>query len=263
MAKRLSFLLAILVLLALLWPIRNKFAHPENSANLQVQSLSTSSALEAPTEIGAEELAQAHIRLLFVGNSHTHFQNLPDRVVKLLQHIDPDAKIAGKTVPVGFLDDAAKDPNMEKLLKEHAWTGVILQAQKISSSGRTNYSTAEGIDLAKRAKELGIPVFFFAEWGLKGSANSTERTNKIYAEMAEASGATLIPVGLAWEKVLQQSPDLALHDFDGNHQSSLGADLTALVLAASIAKQPLQKWDQYVPTTATSEQWQLFLKASP
>lgn len=263
MAKRLTFLVAILVLLAMLWPIRHKFLSLQNSTNLRVRPLHTTSATEKSTEATAEDLARADIRLLFVGNSHTHFQDLPARVVRLLQHLDPAQKIAGKTVGVGFLEDAANDPNMEKLLQAHTWTGVILQAQKISSSGRTNYSTAEGIDLAKRAKELGIPVFFFAEWGLKGSADSTERTNKIYAEMAEASGATLIPVGLAWEKVLQQSPDLPLHDFDGNHQSSLGADLTALVLAASIAKQPLQKWDKYVPATATSEQWQLFLKASP
>lgn len=261
MQKRFIALVAVLVVLLSCWVLRDYFNLPVATPTSFGLAESTSLSRQ---EFGTQEendLTQADIRLLFIGNSHTHSQDLPKRVVKMVEFVNPGKKVAARTIAVGFLDDASEDSKTQEILKSSAWNAVILQAQKISSSGRVNYSIEGGIKLSKQAKALELPVYFFAEWGLKGTADSTERTNKIYAEMADASGATLIPVGLAWEKVLQQSPDLNLHDFDGNHQSSLGADLTALILAAAIAKQPNQKWAEYRPVTATPAQWRLFISS--
>jgi hypothetical protein len=263
MRKRFIALVATLLLLLSCWVLRDYFNLPVvTPASFGLAESTTLSHHEFTSQENSD-LSKADIRLLLIGNSHTHSQDLPKRIVKMVEFVNPGKKVAARTIAVGFLDDATEDPKTQEVLKSFAWNAVILQAQKISSSGRTTYSTEKGIELAKQAKELGLPVFFFAEWGLKGTADSTERTHKIYAEMAEASGATLIPVGLSWEKVFQQFPEVPLHDFDGNHQSSLGADLTALVLASYVAKQPFQKWSDYVPTTASPEQWRIFLLSSP
>jgi hypothetical protein len=258
MTKRLSLLIGLLTLVALLWLLRDAIMSQITPSSLRTLPIQSNNTAESSAVSSEKDLKDADVRLLFVGNSHTHSQDLPGRVVKLLQHFEPNKKFAGRTVSVAFLDQAASDPNIDKILKEHPWSSVILQAQKISSSGRTEYSCAEGIDLARRAKALNLPVYFFAEWGLKGSADSTARTHKIYLEMADASDATLIPVGLAWDKILQQSPDLPLYDFDGNHQSSLGADLTALVIASVLTNRPCANWQNFLPTTATREQWKIF-----
>jgi hypothetical protein len=261
MNRRTGFLLGLLAILILLWCI---CAEPNRS-----ELSTTNSNVMAPEPNGAQvenppdllDLNEANKRYLFIGNSHTHSHDLPNRVLSLLKFHYPLEKCVVQTFSVGFIDEAARDPAVDKTLATRHWTGVILQAQAISSSGRFNHSTAEGIDLAKRAKETGAETYFFSEWGLQNVADSTARTDRIYRGMAETSGALLIPVGLVWEKVLQDSPDLALYDFDGNHQSALGADLTALVIACSLCDTEPARFKSYVPETASQKQWSMFCES--
>ena len=256
--KRTLALVLLLIFLGGLWLIRDRL-YPPQSVSARYGVIESAQA-DSPNAVNADQdsLSQADIRLLLVGNSHTHSQELPQRIVKLIEFANPGKRVAARTVSVGFLDDALRDPNMAQLLKEHPWNAVVLQAQKISSSGRYTHSTAEGVDLAKQARALGLSVFFYAEWGLKGSVDSTARTDRIYRDMAQASNAILIPVGLVWEEVLRQSPNLELHDFDGNHQSAVGADLTALVIASTITQLPSSTFSAYTPQSASSADWKLF-----
>jgi hypothetical protein len=52
--------------------------------------------------------------------------------------------------------------------------------------------------------------------------------------MADAAGVRVAPVGRAWDLALSQRPDLPLHAADGNHQTALGAFLTACVLVGEL-----------------------------
>jgi hypothetical protein len=107
-------------------------------------------------------------------------------------------------------------------------------AQRISVSGRHEYSRAEGIDIARRAKARGASVFYYAEWGLRGVAGDGPRQEKVYQEMARAADAGVVAPGRAWDLALAERPDMPLHASDGNHQSETGAFLTAAVIAARL-----------------------------
>lgn len=192
----------------------------------------------SPDEIAedaiVDALDSAETKLLFVGNSHTHFHNIPKLVSRMIQSLDPDASVVSWSFSIDFLDQAHGDPTFQKLLASHPWTAVVLQAQKISSSGKYKYSTQEGIAIAKQAKAAGSTVFFFSEWGRRGIAGEGESTHQVYTEMAQASDAEVIPVGKAWDMALAQRPDLTIHAADGNHETEIGAFLTACVIAGKI-----------------------------
>lgn len=177
----------------------------------------------------------ADINALFIGNSHTVYHDVPALVAKMMEFLHPDKVVWGAPYPVGFLEEAATDPSCKAALKARKWDFVILQAQKISSSGRYDYSTKEGIDLAKFAKSTGATVYYFSEWGRKGVADEGERTHKIYEQMAGAADVKVAPVGRAWDLALAERPELKLHGPDGNHESEVGAFLTACVLCGQIA----------------------------
>ncbi len=197
---------------------------------------------------------------LFIGNSHTHSHDVPGRVAALLKLRFPERTIVSHAINVPFLDDAANDESLSSLIAKNRWQGVLLQAQKISSSGRYEYSTDAGIHLAKGLVAKGTPVYFFAEWGLQGVADSTERTDRIYRNMSMASGAMLIPVGLVWENVLRNRTDLSLFDLDGNHSNALGADLTALAIASFLSGEDPMSFEPCKPSHLTAEQWSLFCR---
>ena len=195
----------------------------------------TASFAESHASSDTTSLAKADVRILFIGNSHTTHHNLPDLVCRMIRHAQPGKTVAHHVVGVSHLDDASTNPQLNAEIEFRPWTHVVLQAQKVSMSGKYRYSTSEGIDLARRAKAKGAAVSFFAEWARKGEVDERERTETIYDEMAKASGASVIPVGRAWDAALAKRPDLPLHDADGNHESARGAFLTACVIAGRLS----------------------------
>jgi hypothetical protein len=160
--------------------------------------------------------------------------DLPHLVCAMIEFRHPEKKTFAHVVGVAFLEDVARDQTCREEIETRPWKYVVLQAQKISASGRFDYSRQEGIDIAKLAKARGATVFFFSEWGLKGVAGDGARQEKIYQEMARAAEVNVAPVGRAWDLALSQRPDMPLHAADGDHQSSLGAFLTACVLFAEL-----------------------------
>ncbi len=224
-------------------------------------SFSTSNSQDL-AQSDAQQVTSGEPSILFIGNSHTSFHNLPQLVAQLIKRAKPEQTPYVHTHSVATLKAAAADASCLSEIDTRAWDCVVLQAQEISMSGKFIYSNSEGIEIAKRAKSRGAKVFFFAEWGRQGVAGETERTEQIYQEMADASGASLIPVGQTWDRVLTAQPEMSLHAADGNHQSRLGASLTALVLAAFILDQDPNSFAGSADPSTTDAQWRLFCEQS-
>jgi hypothetical protein len=184
----------------------------------------------------AAAIARADVRILFIGNSHTTHHNLPNLVGRMIRHVRPGRTVAHHVIGVSHLDDAAYNPAVKAEIEYRPWTHVVLQAQKISMSGRFLYSTDEGVDVARRAVARGAVVSFFAEWARRGERDERERTEAIYFGMAKDSGASVIPVGRTWDAALARNPDLPLYEADGNHESEMGTFLTACVIAGRLAE---------------------------
>jgi hypothetical protein len=175
------------------------------------------------SEVGtpdAELVQAADISILFVGNS------IPGLVRKMIEFQHPEKKVCTHVIGVGFLEEMARDRRAYDEIEARPWKLVVLQAQKISMSGRFQYSRTEGVDFARLAKSKGASVFFFSEWGRQGVVGDGEDQEKIYQEMADAAGVRVMPIGRAWDLALARRPDLTLYNADGNYQSAIGAFLT-------------------------------------
>src|SRR5262245_20410327 len=81
--------------------------------------------LEADTSGGPAEIS-----VLYVGNSHTSMHDLPTLVGEMIRFRRQATTVHSRVVPVGFLEDAARDPLCREALESRAWTFVVLQAQK-------------------------------------------------------------------------------------------------------------------------------------
>jgi hypothetical protein len=188
----------------------------------------------AKPTLPAEDTHVADISILFVGNSHTGMHDIPNLVRELIRQLRPGKSVFAYHVSVAFLEDATSSPLYREQIKSRAWTHVVLQGQKISASGKHEYSREAGIEMARYAKERGSTVFYYPEWGLKGVAGDGARQEKIYREMARDAGVDVAPVAKAWDLALADRPELELYSADRNHQSELGAFLTASVIAGKL-----------------------------
>ncbi|MGV3617390.1 MAG: hypothetical protein ACO1SV_18855 [Fimbriimonas sp.] len=178
-------------------------------------------------------LAVAGTRVLMIGNSHTGANNLPEMVRTILS---ADSKLGAVTVETrggAFLEDLARQPGIENLIRGGRWDFIVLQAAKVSSSHKYRYSQTGGIALAKAAKTSGAKTLLFVEWPRKG-VKETEFIQNVYGEIAAAAKVDLIPVGRGFDAILAKQPQAPLWAADGNHASPMGSALAAYTIACWI-----------------------------
>jgi hypothetical protein len=75
----------------------------------------------------------------------------------------------------------------------------------------------------------GLPQEGFADFGAMQSQLEVG-----YRTIGDELGATVAPVGLAWQEAVQTKPDVALWDADGSHPALPGSYLAACVLYTTL-----------------------------
>ena len=176
----------------------------------------------------------ANITLLFMGNSHTSSNNLTGMVADMVRAGRPGQTVASVEAPGWmFLEERVNDGPSLDLLRSRNWSFVVLQAQKYSSSGQFEYSTAEAKELVRMSRvQRAVPIMF-PEWPRR-DIDETQRIFDLHVSIAQAEPACVAPIPQAFDLALARDPTLTLHAADGNHSAPAGAFLAALVLYATI-----------------------------
>ncbi len=182
--------------------------------------------------IGQQKPQTATYKILFLGNSHTAYNDLTGQVASLLR--SNGSKVEFSMMTGGHLDDLEKQASVRSAIDGGKWTHVVLQGAMISSSHKYEYSQAAGISLAARAKRAGAKALLFAEWPRKGWAES-DYIFKHYEIIQKAAGGDVLPVCYAWDEAVKTYPKLELWNPDGNHSNATGAHSAACTIAYWIA----------------------------
>lgn len=164
-------------------------------------------------------------KILFLGNSHTWTNNLPNMVKQLCGKNPPDCQAMSGS----FLNELAKAKDVTDEIKKGKYDVVVLQGAMLSSSHKYKYSQDGAIQLAKLAKESKAQPYLFAEW-CRRDWKETDYILGIYGEIAKATGATIIPICKSFDKVIATNKKADLWLGDGNHPSMRGSYLAALTI---------------------------------
>jgi hypothetical protein len=174
-------------------------------------------------------------KILIFGNSHVRSHNLPGLLHDLIIAGRPKVKVE-QTVAGGgsYLDERLHNKVDLLLLQSNAWTHVILQGQKYSTSGLYSYPIDSSIIWLRAAKAQKATPVLFPEHGQRGNNTEGARVHALHQSIVAAEPGCLAPVGLAWDNMRLHTPPMQLHDADGNHAALAGTFLTALVFYQSI-----------------------------
>ncbi|NRB63643.1 MAG: hypothetical protein HRU40_11580 [Saprospiraceae bacterium] len=173
-------------------------------------------------------------KVLFVGNSYTYFWNLHLQVEAMVQqneshHIQVTASTAGGS-NLGQHWRAARGLKSRELIQSGAFEKVILQDHSRRAIDAPDSLMYYGQLLADAAQAKGADVYLYVTWARKWDPYMQAPILKGYQELAQKTGAYLMPVGPAWARARELRPDLELYDPDGSHPSSIGTYLTACVV---------------------------------
>lgn len=185
--------------------------------------------------------AASPVRVLFLGNSYTYYNNLPAMLTAL-----SGGSIEASMVTLGgatLMDLWLKTPALATL-RGGEWDYVVLQDQ--STLGFSYTDTRWGVNAPSAShrwarfwddeiKQRKARTVFYLTWARKEYPQFQTDLNYAYISIARERNALLAPVGLAWKRVREEHPSINLFDSDGSHPAPLGTYLTACVFLETLA----------------------------
>ena len=213
-------------------------------------------------------LAEDPQRILFIGNSYTGVNKLPEVFLEVVKSSGRPAPVVKSSTPGGrTLKQHLSIAGSMTLIDEGGWDVVVLQgqsqepaiAEKVESVRKEFVESAAELCRRVRAKSPKAKIYFYETWARhadywkaakKGPDVGAEpremqaRLRKWYGVVAKDNGATFVPCGDAWELNYASSAAVRLHTKDHSHPEFVGTYLNALIFFGKIydVKAPAPKW---------------------
>jgi hypothetical protein len=172
--------------------------------------------------------------VLFVGNSLTYTNNLPDLVKKEARKRGIVIKVTMIAYPDYALMDHWSDGDMQRLIASGKYTDVVVQQGPSSQSdGR-----AILLEYGRRIKELcdqhQVRLAFYMVWPARVNYQTFPGVIANYREAAEVTSSTLCPVGEEWKEYFDDTQDFSYYGPDQFHPSLKGSEAAARVIVDSL-----------------------------
>lgn len=193
--------------------------------------------------------AGKRLRVLFLGNSYTQVNNLPD-VISKLASAGGDSLYYAMYAPGGYtLQQHSTDPAALALIAQGNWDYVVLQDQSQLPSFEDGQVASEVYPYAKKLDslirvEMGdcARVMFYMTWGRKnGDASNCAIWPPVctyqgmdsllqlrYSIMADSNSAYLSPVAKVWRNLRTNTPGIELYQADESHPTVAGTYAAAM-----------------------------------
>jgi hypothetical protein len=174
------------------------------------------------------------LKVLFIGNSFTARNDLPGLVARL-------AAARGKALEHRLI--AAGGASLRahwnagqaaEAIRDGGYDAVVLQEQStlpVKNAARMH----ENIRLFDEAiKSAGARTVLYMTWARQNAPDSQKAITEAYNSICNELGATVVPVGVAWERFLRDNDEPVLHDRDQSHPTMAGSFLAACVFLAAL-----------------------------
>lgn len=185
------------------------------------------------------------LEVLFVGNSFTFFNNLPDVVAGISRALTSGPEIRPTMLASGgmTLQWHLATGRAATAIESRPWTAVVLQEQSALGAGTEDGNIAlspPGIfhDSVRRFVPLirarGATPILLMTWARRARPGDQALLTTAYQTIGTDLNVEVSPVGVAWQQARQRWPTLDLFVEDGSHPNPTGSYLAACVLYASL-----------------------------
>lgn len=172
------------------------------------------------------------MKILFIGNSFTARNDVPGLIADM-------ADARGHTLEHRLISAGGASLRMHwnkgdapRAIEQTRWDYVVLQEQStlpVKNAQRTH----ENIRLFDETiKASGAKMALYLTWARQKVPETQKALTDCYTSIGEELGATIVPAGVAWERLLRRKDHPVLHDKDGSHPTLAGSYLAACVFFA-------------------------------
>lgn len=178
------------------------------------------------------------LRVLFVGNSYTIYNDLPwvTSQLSLSSGVDRPLEVKSVALMGATLKEHWDDGFALKEIRDDGpWDYVVLQGQSLQPLVAPEVLREYARRFDGEIKAAGARTILFVTWARHAHPEQQPAINSVYEDVARATGAALAPVGPAWQDALSADPSLPLyHDDPDDHPAAAGTYLAACVIYSTI-----------------------------
>lgn len=174
------------------------------------------------------------LRILFVGNSLTYYNNLPGLVQERGKEkgIKITTEILAK--PNYALVDHWNDGLIQTKIQKGDFDYVIVQQGPSSQAEGRALLLSYGMKIAKICETSKARLAFFMVWPSLQYYHTFDGVITNYREAALENGAVLCPVGEAWKSYFDETGNFDYYGPDGFHPSLQGSQVAADIIVSSL-----------------------------
>lgn len=174
---------------------------------------------------------QDELRVLFIGNSLTAFNNLPRVVEQLTGQGGPRIRASAITRNDFSLDDHWDQGDAVRAINRGGWTIVVLQQGPSALPASRVQLRASTKRFDEVIRKSGARTALYMVWPSEARAHDFDAVRESYAVAAADVGGVFIPAGEAWRAAWRREPGTELYASDRFHPTAKGSLLAALVIA--------------------------------
>ena len=168
--------------------------------------------------------------VLFIGNSLTYTNDLPDIVEKLAKSFDIKLRSESRCFPNYALEDHWRDGKVQQLIATGDFDLVIFQQGPSSQPPGREMLLNYGGKLSDWCRQHHAQPAFFMVWPSLYYYQTFDGLMANYREAATRSKALLLPVGSVWKAYRERNVEARLYGPDGFHPAPKGSFLAALTI---------------------------------
>jgi len=185
-------------------------------------------------------------RVLFIGNSFTHGNNMPEMVEKIADangvSLDWEMIAPGGA----YLSEHATNQEVRDAIFSGEYDVIVFQEQSVITSVPSMVQEQvlpAARDLDDMADTVGAKVVWFQTWGHlngfaevghSGYSSMQDQIVATYDQLALETGGTVARAGERWERTQASGPPTTLYASDGYHPSPAGSYVAAIAIAEAI-----------------------------
>jgi hypothetical protein len=166
------------------------------------------------------------LRILFIGNSHTYFNDMPQMVARRFLEEGYDCEVTMLAHGGWFLEQHVQESDVRFNILYGHYDYVVLQEHSHPFGPKEKFLNAARA-LNEWIREAGSKPVIYMTWAKKDEEQEQDRMTAVHKSVAKDIDALLAPVGESWWDYMRNWPDIEMYYEDGAHASERGSDFAA------------------------------------
>ena len=175
------------------------------------------------------------MKILFIGNSHTYYNFMPQMVKELIEYSGERAHVTMSTEGGKGLIYHCDRKDVNFNIRYGEYDAVVLQ-DKASNFNAEDFKQGGRVLMKNSLGECPARRVLYMIWARRDEKEKQAYITEAYTSFGAEIGAAVAPAGEVWHKILRESPEMEdqLYRPDGNHATPLGSYLAATTLFYAI-----------------------------